>query len=399
MDNHRAELDGVRGFACLSVLVLHIIIGPIRVAPDSFFAQARTVIQPFLIGGVDLFFVLSGFLISGILMDAKGTPARDFFPTFWRRRIGRIFPVYYLMVGLVPVFYGLHAIFNAKYTSYFIDTVPFWTYATFTQNFYFIATGNYGNFLGVTWSLAMEEQFYLLLPFAIYFLSKRRIAQVAICLIILAPFVRTVLWELINWRASYHLTPGRMDTIMWGVLIAYVVRRPDIMTALSHRTLLIDAMMIGLILIVAFDVTTLVGQSVIGQHRSVGLFAITLRYSALAMLYGLLLLRLSLPGGRRLKSSFSTTWLAKVGLVSYAAYMYHQLIHFALYRAVYDTNPLLDRLDKAWMPVAVFALTFLAAAVSYRYMEKPIQRWARKSEYKRTSPAQAAGNQQAATVA
>jgi peptidoglycan/LPS O-acetylase OafA/YrhL len=94
---HRPELDGVRGIACLLVLIDHCVIGPLVLKPGSDLETVRVHLQPFLFGGVDLFFILSGFLISGILMDSRDGPL--YFRRFWTRRIARIFPVYYTLIG------------------------------------------------------------------------------------------------------------------------------------------------------------------------------------------------------------------------------------------------------------------------------------------------------------
>lgn len=386
---HRADLDGVRGFACLSVLVLHIVIGPIQAPADSIFSAVRFALQPFMVGGVDLFFVLSGFLIGGILLDNKEAPASNFFPTFWRRRIGRIFPVYYLMIGVLLAFYAADALHSTAYTrSLLFNQMPIWSYATFTQNFYMVASGIYGNFLGVTWSLAMEEQFYLLLPFAVFFFSRGTIAKIAVALILLAPVVRTIVWELHSWRASYHLSPARMDTVMWGVLIAYAVRRTDIIAYLSKRTLWIDGFIVTAIVLITSNAFYHASAAPIANPSThvLGLFISTLRYSLLAAMYALIILRLYLPGANAMKAFFSTPWLGKVGVVSYAAYMYHQLINMSVHFFLGEgPTPKLSGWGQAYLPVLVFALTFAAAAISYRFMEKPIQDWSRRAKYDATA--------------
>lgn len=380
---HRNDLDGLRGVACLSVLILHILLGPIEVDKDSTFFAIRFAIQPFMVGGVDLFFVLSGFLIVGILMENK--QASNYFTTFWRRRIGRIFPVYYLMFAIVLVIYAIDAIKSTGLTrALLFNQLPAWTYLTFTQNFYVVATGVGGNFLGVTWSLAMEEQFYLILPFAVFFLRNERFVAIAIVLIILAPVVRTFLWDWYGWRASYHLSPARMDTVLWGAFIAYAVRRQDWIAILSKRTWLIDATIVGLALLVVTNTFHHISAPFIPTDlRYLGLFLSTLRYSALATMYALIILRLYLPGAVTLKSTLSHPILMRIGLLSYAAYMYHQIINTIVHYLAHGGTLKLASWEHFWIPILVFALTFSAAALSYRYMERPIQIWARKAKYDR----------------
>lgn len=383
--SRRADLDGVRGFACLSVLTLHIVVGPIQWPAGSLYDTIRLAVQPFLIGGVDLFFVLSGFLIGGILMDerAKGKTAKEYFTRFWRHRFARIFPVYYLMIGLLLAIYAIDAVHSSAYTrTLLFNQMPVWTYATFTQNFYMVFSGIYGNFLGVTWSLAVEEQFYLLLPLAVFFLTRGNIAKVAIAMILLAPVVRAAVWEVMHsWAASYHLSPARMDTVMWGVLIAYTIRRPDIVAALSRHTRWIDGFLVVAIAMIAADAFGYLSAPVITKPptHALGLFISTLRYSLLAAIYALIILRLYLPGASTMKAFFSNRWLGRVGLVSYGAYMYHQFfnttVHFWL--AGRGTATISDW-SQSYLPVLVFGLTFGAAALSYRFMEAPIMAWARR---------------------
>lgn len=379
--NRRADLDGVRGFACLSVLILHIVVGPIQVTRGTWFETIRTAVQPFLVGGVDLFFVLSGFLIGGILLYEKGTPAKDFFLGFWRRRIGRIFPVYYLMIGVLLALYAVDAVFGFAYTKHLLyNQMPVWSYATFTQNFYMVFSGVYGNFLGVTWSLAMEEQFYMLLPFAVFFFSRGTIAKAAVALILLAPVIRTLVWQNINWQASYHLSPARVDTVMWGVLVAYVVRRPDFMAALASKVRWLDAIIVLAIISVAANTYYFASAPLISNRNTytLGLFVSTLRYSVLAAMYGLVILRLHLPGATAMKAVFNTPWLGKVGIVSYAAYMYHQFFNMSAHFWLNGGRPAtLDSWWLAYIPVLVLALTFAAATISYRFLEHPILTWAR----------------------
>lgn len=384
---YRRELDGVRGVACLSVILLHTVIGAIDAETGSTYDTARRAVQPFLVGGVDLFFVLSGFLIGGILVDHKG--AKNYFRTFWRRRIGRIFPVYYLMILILI---GIHAV-DWFYKSPHIygllyNQLPIWAYATFTQNFYMALEGTGGNFLGVSWSLAVEEQFYLLLPPLIFLLSRKRIVALAVMAIIAAPFIRTILWDQIDWRASYLLSPARMDTVMWGLLVACAVRNEKVIGFLSRGRICVDLLIISLAVLVAADFFNQASAPLLSTttYYLHGLLVSTLRYSALAMMYGLIILRLFLPGAMPLKSLLSGRFLGRVGLVSYAAYMYHQLINFAVHRAAHGGNPLISTWSDAYLPVIVLGVTFLAAALSYHYLEKPILERARQKKYEFVVP-------------
>ncbi len=168
------ELDGLRGLAILLVLVWHFGYLFASAGSSRWLYYVKDSMTMFW-SGVDLFFVLSGFLIGGILLDARESP--NYFKTFYTRRSFRIIPVYALLVvtfyvcvslGLPARIAGSSAVFGA--------TAPWYEYATFTQNIGY-ATGQPSQslWLSTTWSLAVEEQFYLLLPAVVYFVPRRRL--------------------------------------------------------------------------------------------------------------------------------------------------------------------------------------------------------------------------------
>src|SRR5262249_37984358 len=184
------ELDGLRGIAIILVLLRHSIFGPETSSRvGSVFVAAGQLTW----SGVDLFFVLSGFLIGGILLDARNSPR--YFRTFYARRFFRIFPLYFVVTGL---FLLRHLPFRMQ-TSALGDvsalTIPWWSYVTLTQNFWMVQLGWYGPlFMSVTWSLAVEEQFYLTVPCLIRKVSIRRLPIVLGAIIAGAVLLRTWLF-------------------------------------------------------------------------------------------------------------------------------------------------------------------------------------------------------------
>jgi peptidoglycan/LPS O-acetylase OafA/YrhL len=208
------ELDGLRGLAILMVMVHRFWPRPgVGVAADV--AGAGWI-------GVDLFFVISGFLIAGILLDTRNDGR--YFRNFYARRVLRIFPLYYLFViGVFIAFAG-----NAG----FLDGAgsPLW---------YLLHLGNVPEglldkpvpyWLGPVWSLAIEEQFYLTFPLLAYLLDRRRLAIVLISMIVLAPLVRFATMQAMpdHERVQYMFTPCRIDTIAVGCLLAIIVRTVDL---------------------------------------------------------------------------------------------------------------------------------------------------------------------------
>jgi peptidoglycan/LPS O-acetylase OafA/YrhL len=159
--------------------------------------------------GVDLFFVLSGFLIGSILISKRGSS--NLFRAFYLRRALRILPVYFLLLAVFII--GLTGGWHADL---FGDgAFPTWTYALFLQNFESARIAEFGpRFMAVTWSLAIEEQFYLLFPFAVAFVSSRHLPNMLAALIVIPPALRIgVFWQGGHYMPAYVLMPCRADCL------------------------------------------------------------------------------------------------------------------------------------------------------------------------------------------
>lgn len=189
------QLDGVRAVAILSVFLHHAF--KIRM----------------LWAGVDLFFVLSGFLITGVLLRMKDRSAGRFFGHFYKRRALRILPPYALLLLLVTLVYGLGWAAHKC------------LYLFFLMNYMVAARIPHLEGLGVLWSLAVEEQFYLVWPFVIYLFSERSVGRIAAVLVVLAPLLRWFCTPLFpNYWPIYVMTPFRMDLLAVGALLSIVWR-------------------------------------------------------------------------------------------------------------------------------------------------------------------------------
>jgi len=211
-------LDGVRGIAIATVLLYHSF-------PDlrpELGAVGRVLSKLVEIGpfGVDLFFVLSGFLITGILLEARDQP--QYFRNFYARRALRLFPVYYLylivLAALVPL------VHRALHTSMSHYSGNWWWYVLYFGNW----KPNWGwgdAGLGHIWSLAVEEQFYLVWPMIVLIAGRGRLAYVCVALIAQATVLRCV-WSHndVPWNQIYRLTITRYDTMAFGALAALALR-------------------------------------------------------------------------------------------------------------------------------------------------------------------------------
>jgi peptidoglycan/LPS O-acetylase OafA/YrhL len=188
------QLDGLRAIAVLAVFAQHALKAPLWM-------------------GVDLFFVLSGFLITGILLDRKERQ-QSYFGYFYARRARRILPPYLLLMVVSSLLFG-------------VGWAKHWEWYAFFATNIGDALGQSGHdSLNVLWSLAVEEQFYIVWPFVILLLPERALAWVAAALIVAVPVLRAVAtpWFDSFWPI-YYLTPFRMDLLAAGALLAVAVRR------------------------------------------------------------------------------------------------------------------------------------------------------------------------------
>jgi len=204
------QLDAVRGLAVLLVFVHN---------TDTYPSLHLGLIASNGWMGVDLFFVLSGFLITGILIDTK--KSESYFKNFYTRRCLRIWPLYYSAILFMFVFVPLlrpsqvEAVFGPR-------SSPWWSYPLLLQNFLISVPTNAIGLLGVTWSLAVEEQFYLVWPLVVQFCSEAQLRKIALVVISISPALRFYL--SLRGVNIYTNTFCRMDGLMAGALLALIIR-------------------------------------------------------------------------------------------------------------------------------------------------------------------------------
>lgn len=391
-DKRILEIDGIRAIACLLVLTLHCVVGPLPLLEGTLAYEIRFVFLIFLAGGVDLFFVLSGFLIGGILLDNR--ESRNIFRVFWARRITRIFPVYYLLVAL----YGLILLapqLPPWLQVFQITTVPYWSYATFTQNFAMAAVQSGGSdFLGVTWSLAVEEQFYLILPLLAVLLSRRWLMVTAAIAIIATPLIRTYFWSHIGFHWAYILLPCRMDTLMWGVIAAYIIRNEKALQCVQRYRRWGDLIAAAIFLSIIFQALPTLAAWLFPSKTEESypkLLIITLQNASLAVLLMWGVLRVFTVDRSASRYCAVLRWqpLRVIGLISYSAYMIHQIINNMVHVSIHGNEPVLTGWGDFYIPILVLGITFILAGLSYRFIEEPFRRLGRRINYEPATPSNA----------
>jgi len=344
---HVRVLDGLRGIAILLVLWWHL---PEEIL-GSFNKILLFVFQPGYLG-VDIFFVLSGFLITRILLSEKARSVSVF--GFLVRRVARIFPAYYLMLLIVGVVAS--------------DTNGLWWSFAYLSNFYF-AFDPGPSMLRHTWSLAVEEHFYLVWPWLVAFLSVRKsrafiirvMFPTAIGLAILTAYAEPMAGFAAD-SLIYRITWYRMLSLGAGALLAY---HEDFLRA-SPKVVLNYAIGIGALGALILPTAVFVDHRWVGPVMLVGFSCVS---SATVM--GALWLEWTKA---RLAAVLHNRVLAFIGKISYGLYLYHYPV-FLIFGITHSTDH-----DPAG-PVRSLAAVFVSVAIawtSFTFFERPIQQFVRR---------------------
>jgi peptidoglycan/LPS O-acetylase OafA/YrhL len=357
-------LDGLRGIAIILVMLHHFT----YYRPASGIEAHVAGVLYFGWAGVDLFFVLSGFLITGILLDTRGSPR--YFTTFYARRTLRIFPLYYLVLflGLVvlPKFPAAHTVVAGP-----IELPPQWPYWLYLTNISIAQRGWVHGWLDVAWSLAIEEHFYLVWPLVIWLCPPRLVALLCAVILVAEPAAR-IYARGIDYPALwiYVLTWYRVDGLALGALLA-----------LAQRRGLFPALDRSVPIVVIAGVAGIIACTILGGHtwwwnRRMQQYG----YSLIAITAGAMLVSaISRPADSLWPRMLSAGWLRAFGKYSYSLY----LIHLPVMRAVreYVFNPLqVETIGIGpWSEQVLFygaatAPAFALAWLSWRFFEAPILR-------------------------
>lgn len=370
------QIDGIRGIAILLVLIWHYVVS--KVDPSS--GPLADFVVRFLTltwSGVDLFFVLSGFLIGGILLDHRD--ASNYFKAFYVRRICRIFPLYFAWLLLFfLLLWGVPALTTAPaLRSLFDHPLPLWSYATFTQNFAMAIAGTMGpEWLGATWSLAIEEQFYLLLPLMVRLIAPRWLPHTLVTLIVAAPIFRMLAFYVPPHSAfpNYVLTPARADALLLGVFAAYLVREKNAAQWLADHTrslyLALSVLLLGVISLSL--VSTALWYLVVNSYG----------YTWLALLYAFLIL-IAVTEKQGIVTRLTTTpALRQLGVLAYSTYLFHQTVNALAHGLLLNHAAQLQTAADALVSLGALALTLLAAYLSWTFYEKKIVAWGHSYAYR-----------------
>ncbi|MDP6977610.1 MAG: acyltransferase [Myxococcota bacterium] len=358
---YRIQLDGLRAVAVTATVIHHWV-------PDAIFWKTWF---PFGVAGVRLFFVLSGFLITSILLDQRfavesGEQDRaTSLGHFFLRRVMRLVPAFYLFL-LVGSALDIGAI---------RDTV-LW-HIPYLSNLGMILDGRWLPSITHLWSLAVEEQFYIAWAFLMLWLPRGAILPCIGLSIVAAPVFRT-LGVALGWAdMTISFNPiSCLDTLGMGALLAVLWRGDVHARATSYRERFVRvSLIVGLPLLLV----TIVGQKLAGEafRRSV---AIPIQESAMAMVFTWLVARATVGFGGPAGRFFANPLVVRLGVMSYAVYLFHPAVANAVMRWF--------SVGWSYWPTVGFSafLTLSLAWLSWEFLEEPARKYGRRFAYVERTP-------------
>jgi peptidoglycan/LPS O-acetylase OafA/YrhL len=367
---HVPALDGLRGCALLMVLVYHGFRG------QAYAWELNLVHMGW--AGVDLFFVLSGFLITNILLRSR--QSNNYFSAFYARRGLRIAPVYYLALIIIlliqpALYHHMHpAEVSPAYT--WKQEIWYWLNLSNLRSAWFPVEIPLAS---VYWSLAIEEQFYAIWPAVVRWLSDRFLTVLCVAGVVLSVVLRSL--PLVQHYNAVHtnfisrLTPFRLDGLLAGALLAIFLRhRPS---AKHIRAVVATTFVTGIVVL-------LLASHWLSQSSSAPM--LEYGYMALALLFTSILCLCAAPTGavgRGVAHFFSLKILRNFGKYSYFMYVFHMLIFYSTGHAVTWLLRGIEPVARGYAAALLsIALCYVAGAISWRLMEAPVLRLKSRFPYR-----------------
>lgn len=341
-------LDGLRGLMTVFVVVSH------------YFAELPGGVSVLMFGwvGVDMFFVLSGYLVGKLILE-KSRHA-NFFSVFYVRRTLRIIPAYVVTVVVVS---GLMAICDPAWSGARF-AFPLWSYLSFSQPFFMISTGTIGaHWLAPTWTLALEEHFYLLAPLIIVMAPRRLLPWLLGAVAVLAVVVRLTIYTLYpdNPMAALVLLPSRADLLCLGILAA---------VAMTSWRVAWERFDFALRLTPILALVTILGLKGLG-----GAFADAL--IPLAMAVGCTSFLLALVRDAPEAKRFKAPLLRFFGDNSYCIYLTHIPVLGLMHGLILGQRPALETPAQWAVSLAALPICVLVGRGMTKLIEEPLTRYGR----------------------
>lgn len=366
-------LDGVRGLAILLVVIHNA--GGVHGGRDSLPLKLWAIITNAGWVGVQLFFALSGFLITSILLESRGRPG--YYKSFYARRALRIMPLYYAFLIFI-IFIAPHfQLFSPLVVTTPPSTAWYWTYLTnWIEPFADMPPA-----LVHLWSLAVEEQFYLAWPLVVAALANRKLMWWCMAIIVSSLLFRLSFHEFLSTNseqvAAYTFTIARWDAIALGAIVAIIARDANLRAKFNaHIGLLLTLSAVVAVTVIGLE-RGLPAVGTIGERIGQPLAGVV---SALLVLACVLTVTEKVPNKSAtvLAGVFSVRWLRLLGKYSYAIYLFQTPVRLVLLSkapAVFDSGTPTERF---WLLMAfigiVLGVSWILALITWRILEAPILR-------------------------
>ncbi len=367
------SLDGVRGYGFLLVFCGHYFAPWYLFQPGTMHLKIATAFTSLALVAVPAFFVLSGYLIGGILYDTRAEVG--YFKVFYQRRFLRIFPVYYLTLLAIAIFGLLKGLGPDRSLLAHFLYIQNLSLDLRTLRIESVSTLHF-------WSLAVEEQFYLLWPVAVWmFKEKRKLIAVASTLVFLCWAFRLAA-PLFSFSPVLllYFTFTRVDAILLGVILA-LIRQDAIYEQIKPFAKWV----------LAAGGLLLVGFTFLGGKEWALTYAGEEIWIPLANFMGLALIVAVMEEGSFLNRACSQKWACSLGRLSYSLYVFH-LVYSPFFvktmTPVFETQ-MRHSLARLVSGALAFVLTLLLSVLTYRWVEKPIEALRRRVRYGATAPTQA----------
>jgi peptidoglycan/LPS O-acetylase OafA/YrhL len=317
---------------------------------------------------IRFFFVLSGFLITKILLQCRSYIVSEtqtqgaILGRFYLRRLLRIFPLFYLILAIAFVFHIPPVRESINWHIFYFS------------NFYAAQLGDWPQRVGHFWTLAVEEQFYLLWPWLILFLPQKYIFKVIVALICLSPFFRIICVSIgLNEVACEVLTPGVIDTFGYGALLAYI-QEPRTKINLPIKKITRFFLWCGLPLLLLIVI--------ISQQIADGKYVyLVFDNTALGMISTWIISRASSGFSGIIGKFLELSPMVYFGKISYGIYVIHNFVPYTINRILDFFNLSSYSSNYKLMLISWIISTILLSIISWHIVEKPINSFKRFVPY------------------
>lgn len=369
--NYKYELDSVRGFAVLIVCIVHFYTVNENVLLNSNYYLGLITFKMSSLGtkGVELFFILSGYLITRILLASKSSS--HYFFNFYTRRFLRIFPLYYLVLFLCFIIYPIFYTVPAEALNVIDNQWKLWAYISNTHFINYVMWDvdlfpNFGHF----WSLSVEEHFYLVWPFLVFYVPKKYLLKTMVLISIfslstwfLGQYIEFLSWTSIQYAASLSL----------GGIVAYYEnfdkQKLDKFVNFSRKYFFI---LVFIFLLFGFLPRSL------GYERE-----ILIHFYSLFVFLALLLI--AIFNNNKENKFFNSKFLIFIGKISYGLYVFHALLRpffkeYIYYEFLLKFENINGMVLIILYTIISIAISIFLAWLSWNYFESKVLKYKHKFE-------------------